>query len=68
MHCSNFIAVEGDWPPCQRINQFVNGKTAINSYETLSSFNLEEVVRLSSDWFITHLDLSKDKKATEIHP
>ena len=29
---------------------------------------LEEVVRLSSDWFITHLDLSKDKKATEIHP
>lgn len=23
----NFIAVEGDWPSCERINQFINGKT-----------------------------------------
>lgn len=38
-HGFNFIAVEGDWPPCQRINQFVNAKATINSYETLSAFN-----------------------------
>lgn len=38
-HGFNFVAVEGDWPPCQRINDLVTGKDKTGSHEILSSFN-----------------------------
>lgn len=37
-HGFDFIAVEGDWPACQKINQFINGKDKINAREVLSHF------------------------------
>lgn len=38
-HGFNFIAVEGDWTPCQRINRFVKGEEHKTSREILSLFN-----------------------------
>jgi erythromycin esterase len=38
-HGFNFIAVEGDWPPCQKINQFVSGKDNTSSLQAIASFN-----------------------------
>lgn len=37
-HGFNFVAVEGDWPPCQKINSFVSGKESGTSLEVLNSF------------------------------
>lgn len=36
-HGFNFIAVEGDWPPCQKVNRFITGKEG--DQEVLASFN-----------------------------
>ncbi len=38
-HGFDFVAVEGDWPPCQEINQFVAGKKGDDAHEVLSRFN-----------------------------
>lgn len=38
-HGFNFVAVEGDWPPCQRVNKFVSGQEGGSSHKVLSSFN-----------------------------
>lgn len=38
-HGFNFVAVEGDWPPCQTISQFVSGKEGRDAHEVLSRFN-----------------------------
>ena len=37
-HGFNFVAVEGDWPPCQKINRFVSAKESGTSLEVLTSF------------------------------
>lgn len=37
-HGFHFVAVEGDWPPCHKVNQFVNGKLSVNSHDALGSF------------------------------
>ncbi len=38
-HNFNFLAVEGDWPPCQSINSFISDKGIQTPLEALSSFN-----------------------------
>ncbi|HXH75914.1 MAG TPA: erythromycin esterase family protein [Bacteriovoracaceae bacterium] len=38
-HGFNFIAVEGDWPPCQEINRYIQHKNLLSPFETLSSFS-----------------------------
>lgn len=37
----NFIAVEGDWPDCYRLNRFIKGyeKTTKTAFEVLQTFN-----------------------------
>lgn len=37
-HGFNFIAVEGDWPPCQEINRFIQNKSQLGYLETLKKF------------------------------
>ena len=68
----NFLAVEGDWPDCYRLNRFVKGYD-INSksaYNVLHAFNRWptwmwanwEIVALA-DWLLLHNKrLSADKK------
>ena len=38
-HGFNFIAVEGDWPPCQKANNFIQGLESKNQINVLSSFD-----------------------------
>lgn len=35
----NFIAVEGDWPPCQEINRYIQNKNFLSTFEVLRKFN-----------------------------
>jgi erythromycin esterase len=69
----NFIAVEGDWPDCYRLNRFVKGYDVANksAYTVLQSFNRWptwmwanwEIVALS-DWLKKYnKQLPPDKKA-----
>lgn len=69
----NFIAVEGDWPDCYRLNRFVKGYDAENksAFKVLEAFNRWptwmwanwEIVALA-DWMQQHnKDLSANKKA-----
>jgi len=34
----NFIAVEGDWPPCQEINRLIQNKSQLGYLDTLKKF------------------------------
>lgn len=60
-HGFNFIAVEGDWPACWEVNQFVRGKSGSHSHDVLKAFNRwptwmwanTETARLA-DWMRTH--------------
>ena len=38
-HGFNFVAVEGDWPPCEELNQFIKNRRGENIYQTLSQFS-----------------------------
>jgi putative phosphoribosyl transferase len=38
-HGFQFIAVEGDWPPCQKVNQFVRSSEGGTASHVLKSFN-----------------------------
>ncbi|MGE3611058.1 MAG: erythromycin esterase family protein [Bacteriovoracaceae bacterium] len=38
-HGFNFIAVEGDWPPGQEINRFIQNKTTLTIFDVLKKFN-----------------------------
>jgi len=69
----NFIAVEGDWPDCYRLNRFVKGYDADNksAFNVLHAFNRWptwmwanwEIVALA-DWLQKHnKGLPADKKA-----
>jgi erythromycin esterase-like protein len=69
----NFIAVEGDWPDCYRVNRFVKGYDVKNksAFEVLHEFNRWptwmwanwEIVALS-DWMQKHnTGLAANKKA-----
>jgi len=59
----NFIAVEGDWPDCYRLNRFIKGQDVENksSYKVLNAFNRWptwmwanwEMVSLA-DWLYEH--------------
>ncbi|MCU7550270.1 erythromycin esterase family protein [Chitinophagaceae bacterium LB-8] len=35
----NFIAVEGDWPDCYRINRYIKGKAGTSALEILKTFD-----------------------------
>ncbi len=37
-HGFKFIAIEGDWPPCQRVNQFITHRSGKNATEVLRHF------------------------------
>jgi erythromycin esterase len=34
-----FIAVEGDWPPCQEINRYIQRRNSLGAFDTLNSFS-----------------------------
>src|SRR4051794_18006563 len=38
-HGFNFIAVEGDWPPCQHVNQYVMEGQGESAIHVLENFN-----------------------------
>lgn len=38
-HGFHFIAVEGDWPPCQEVNRYVHFRNDLSAFETLSGFS-----------------------------
>lgn len=38
-HGFNFIAVEGDWPPCQEVSKFIQNKTQLDAEKTLAYFS-----------------------------
>lgn len=38
-HGFDLIAVEGDWPPCKRVNEFIQGEVTKNAVETLTAFD-----------------------------
>lgn len=38
-HGFKFIAVEGDWPPCQKVNHYIHNKETESVYEILSHFS-----------------------------
>src|SRR5947207_5338627 len=69
----SFIAVEGDWPDCYRVNRFVKNypEAGANAYEVLHAFSRwptwmwanEEIVELAG-WLRAHNDgLPPDRKA-----
>jgi erythromycin esterase len=38
-HGFSFIAVEGDWPPCQEINRYIQRKNQLGTFDTLDRFS-----------------------------
>lgn len=38
-HGFNFIAVEGDWPPCERINQYIRGDSSESAAHVMTNFS-----------------------------
>jgi erythromycin esterase-like protein len=38
-HDFNFIAVEGDWPACERINQYIHGDSSKNAAQVMTGFS-----------------------------
>jgi len=69
----NFIAVEGDWPECYRLNRFVKGydRESSSAFDVLNGFNRWptwmwanwEIVALA-DWLLKHnTGLAKNRKA-----
>jgi erythromycin esterase len=38
-HDFNFIAVEGDWPACERINQYIHGDSSKNTAQVITGFS-----------------------------
>jgi len=38
-HGFNFISIEGDWPPSQKINRFISHEEGINAYQVLLNFS-----------------------------
>jgi erythromycin esterase len=60
-HGFSFIAVEGDWPACSRLNNFIHGDSSEDAVTALHSFNRwptwmwanSDIVRLA-DWMRTH--------------
>jgi erythromycin esterase-like protein len=69
----NFIAVEGDWPDCYRVNRYVKGRpnSGDSAQQVLHEFNRwptwmwanEEVVELT-EWLRSHNDsLPEEQKA-----
>lgn len=68
----SFIAVEGDWPDCYRVNRYIKGfsDTGADAHEVLDAFNRwptwmwanEEIVQLA-EWLREHnAGLSDNKK------
>ena len=70
-HGFNFIAVEGDWPPCFELNQFVTDHSGQDAREVLKEFKRwptwmwanTEIIKLAN-WMRNHnLTQSTDKRA-----
>jgi erythromycin esterase-like protein len=65
----SFIAVEGDWPDCMRVNRYVKGLDGKNADEVLHAFARwptwmwanREVVELA-EWLREHNDLALDER------
>ena len=63
-HGFNFISVEGDWPPCEQLNQYIQNRRGKNVFEALSYFTRwptwmwanEEIVRLA-EWMRNEVDV-----------
>jgi erythromycin esterase len=63
----DFIAVEGDWPPCQKVNDYLHNNKIQNPFEVLMSFNRwptwmwanREVAELISEIKSLNMNLNK---------
>lgn len=38
-HGFSFVAVEGDWPPCQEINRYIQRRNQLGAFDTLNKFS-----------------------------
>lgn len=70
-HGFNFIAVEGDWPPCWELDRYVRGEVPGSAREVLSHFNRwptwmwanTDIIRMA-EWMKSHnTRVSEQKKA-----
>jgi erythromycin esterase len=68
-HGFSFIAVEGDWPPCWELNQYIRGGAGKSSREALRNFKRwptwmwanTDVIRLT-DWMRMHNQMVPEGK------
>ena len=73
-HGFNFIAVEGDWPPCAEINRYIQSQSGGSARETLESFRRwptwmwgnTEIVRLA-EWLRTHNQSASEDRKVGFH-
>ncbi len=75
-HGFRLIAVEGDWPPCWELDQYIHSIGGDNARQTLQHFNRwptwmwanTEIIRLA-EWMrnhnedLDHKDVNDDKKS-----
>lgn len=66
-HGFNFVAVEGDWPPCQRVNSFVRGHSGSDSFNVLSTFNRWPTWMWANTEFQEFVDWLKDWNENREH-
>jgi erythromycin esterase len=59
-HGFKFIAVEGDWSPCQSINNFVRRKSFLSSKETLTHFNRWPTWMWANEEMVKFMDWLKE--------
>jgi erythromycin esterase-like protein len=60
-HGFNFISIEGDWPPCEKVNRYISHDEGVNTYDVLLNFSRwptwmwanHEVVEIV-DWLKNH--------------
>jgi erythromycin esterase-like protein len=68
-HGFRFIAVEGDWPPCWEVDQYIHSNSKENAREILERFDRwptwmwsnTEVIRLV-EWLRTHNSITLDQE------
>ena len=68
-HGFKFIAVEGDWPPCQKINHFIQGNHGPaelrNAHDVLSRFSRWPTWMWANDEMLEFVDWLRDWNAQQ---
>jgi erythromycin esterase len=65
-HGFRYIAVEGEWPDCQKINRFISNKDASDGHRLLASFDRWPTWMLANFEFLSFMEWAKawNEKAT----